>query len=169
MNAIGMWPRRGLALVLAPLGLALVGLSAPGCQDAGSGPVATTADQTPAVAPVEHPLLRGIPIPAGFRLVQERSRARHHGSTRDAQCEFQGTLSPSEVVRFYEHYMPAARYRLGPKIFVRGDYTLRFESDAEECNVFVKPKGSKTTLIIDVGPLWKEGSDRAPRPTPPPP
>jgi hypothetical protein len=152
-------------------GLALAALSLWGCGGPGSdAPTATTTDQTPVVAPVEHPLLKGIPIPTGFRIVPERSRARHSGATRVAQCEFQGSLIPSEVVRFYEHYMPTARFRLGPKVFVQGEYTLRFQSDSEECDVFVKPKGFNTVLILDVGPLWQGETETTPgRPTPPPP
>lgn len=152
------------------LGLALMTLSLWGCESSESNaPMATTADQTPVVAPLEHPLLKGIPIPTGFKIVPERSRARHSGATRVAQCEFQGSLAPGEVVRFYEHYMPTVRFRLGPKVFVNGDYTLRFVSDSEECDVFIKPKGFNTTLILDVGPLWKGDTDQPARPTPPPP
>jgi uncharacterized iron-regulated membrane protein len=149
-------------------GLAAVGLWG-GCQGVDSAPTATTTDQTPVAAPVEHPLLKGIPIPTGFALVQERSRARHLGTTREAHCEFQGNLIPSEVVRFYEHYMPTAHFSLGPKVFAQGEYTLRFESATEECNVIVQRKGFKTALIIDIGPTSSSTPPRPSRMEPPPP
>jgi hypothetical protein len=128
-----------------------------------------TTDQSPVVAPVEHPLLKGIPIPTGFTIVREHSRARDMGATRIAQCEFQGSLIPSEVVRFYEHYMPTAHFRLGPKVFINGEYTLRFESDTEECTVFIKPRLFNTALILDVGPLSKGEAEPTGRLAPPPP
>jgi hypothetical protein len=155
--------------VVGVMGVFIVALCVAGCQDSNANaPVVTTTDQTPVATPVEHPLLKGIPIPIGFKIVQEKSRVRHRGSMRDAQCEFQGTLIPSEVVRFYEQYMPAAHFKLGPKIFVDGDYTLRFESSTEECNVIVKYKNSKTTVIIDLGPLSTSAPERE-RPEPPQP
>jgi hypothetical protein len=149
--------------------LAAVAFSQWGCAGSENKPSPMTEDQTPVAAPVEHPLLKGIPIPTGFNIVREHSRARRMGSTRVAQCEFQGSLIPSEVVRFYEHYMPAAHFRLGPKIFVNGEYTLRFESDTEECSVFIKPKLFGTVLILDVGPLSKGEPEPAGRAAPPPP
>ncbi len=168
MNA---WITRGLSSYSpAMLGAgAVLALGLWGCDGSGSNAPATTTDQTPVVAPVEHPLLKGIPVPTGFTIVRERSRARHMGATRVAQCEFQGSLIPSEVVRFYEHYMPTVRFRAGPKVFVNGEYTLRFESDTEECSIFIKPKLLNTALILDVGPLAKGESEAPGRPAPPPP
>ena len=160
---------RILCLGFMSIGLALTGLCA-GCQDENATPMANNPDGAPVPAAMEHPLLKGIPIPAGFQLVQDRSRARHQGATREAQCEFQGSLVPGEVVRFYEHYMPTAGFGLGPKIFVQGQYTLRFESTAEECNIVVKRTGFNTTLVIDIGPASRgEPPPRSSRvePTPP--
>ncbi len=162
------WGRSQIALALP--GVVLLALCLWGCEtSSSSGPVAVTTDQTPLPEPLEHPMLKGIPVPTGFRIVQDHSQVRHRGSMRDAQCEFQGTLIPSEVARFYEHYMPTAHFKLGPKIYINGEYTLRFESNNEECNVLIRPKGSKTILIIDVGPLWKGEPEPEPRPTPPQP
>ena len=142
-NAVRRIAARGGArpvwLAFMSMSLALAGLCL-GCQDENATPMATTTDQKPVVAPVEHPLLKGIPIPAGFTLVQDRSRARHQGATRDAKCEFQGDLIPSEVVRFYEHYMPTAHFSLGPKVFSQGEYTLRFES-AAQCEAALRRDG----------------------------
>lgn len=132
-------------------GLVLVGLAIPACQSGGNTS-AVASDQAPVATPVEHQLLKGIPVPAGFRIIPEHSRARNLGETRVAQCEFEGSLAAGDVARFYEHYMPTARFTLGPKLFNSGEYAIRFESDTEECNVWIKPKAQKTILIIDIGP-----------------
>jgi hypothetical protein len=170
-NAVSALNMPGLSrtrMVAMLVGMALA-LSLCGCESSGDKAIATTAEQTPVVAPLEHPLLKGIPVPAGFTIVRERSRARNMGGTRVAQCEFQGSLIPSEVVRFYEHYMPTAHFRPGSKIFVQGAYTLRFESDSEECVVFTKRNLFNTALMLDVGPVSKGGIDATGGPTPPSP
>jgi hypothetical protein len=153
--------------VLLPLACAALLLAAAaltGCDSGGSTGTAPSMDQPAIATPVQHPLLQNIPLPAGFRLIQERSVASLSGTTRVAKCEFQGGLSTDEVARFYENLMPSARFTLGPKSFDNGEYTMRFDSDSEECNLRIKRSGSKTVLIIDVRPLSKGSTERDTQP-----
>jgi hypothetical protein len=161
------WPGRnglrfGLGIpVLVGIGAALAGCRSDGQMVAGSpGPVAT---------PVVHPLLRDIPVPEGFRLLEKPSKAWYPGGTRVAHCEFEGDIPPLEVVRFYEENMPVAQFTPGPKSYDGGASVLRFENEREECSVLVKSKFfNKTLLVVDVGPLSKGSAVPGERPAVPP-
>lgn len=136
---------------VACAGLILVTVPLAGCDSLGGGGKAQGAT----AAPVQHPLLENIPLPHGFRIVPERSVARMAGPLRVAQCEFQGSTSPDAVARFYVEYLPTARFTLLNKRFDNGQYSMRFESASEECNIRIRPQNAKTVLVIDIGPLAK--------------
>lgn len=140
----------GILIVLATLS---------GCDSGGSQSTAPGTNQPAVATAVQHPLLQNIPVPAGFRLMSDRSVASISGSTRVAKCEFQGGLSPDEVVRFYESLMPTVRFTLGPKSYDNGQYSMRFESETEECTLRIKRAGSKTVLVIDLRPLSKGSAE----------
>jgi len=150
----------GAACVAACAGL--VGLT--GCSGLGGGSSSPGVSTGPPASPVQHTMLQNIPLPVGFRLVPERSVARESGQFRVAQCEFEGGTNPDAVTRFYIEYMPTAKFTLRQKRFDSGEYLLRFESDAEECNVRVRPKSSGSTLVIDIGPISKGTTEREGQP-----
>lgn len=156
-----VWPALGCA------GFVAIWMLVPGCDTPGGSSGGGAA--APPAEPVQHPLLQNIPLPVNFRMVPERSVARAAGAMRVAQCEFDGPTAPEAVVRFYEEYLPTAKFVLCQKRFDNGEYSLRFESSNEECNIRVKGKGTQTVLIIDIGPLSKgaleqEASSSARRP-----
>lgn len=165
MSAAAAQHRSRILSLVACAGLLLAAAALVGCDSgggsAGGGP---TMGQPAVATAVQHPLLQNIPLPAGFRLIQERSVASLAGSTRVAKCEFQGGLSPDDVARFYESLMPTARFTLGPKSFDNGEYTMRFDSESEECTLRIKRAGSKTVLIVDVRPLAKGSAERDTQP-----
>jgi hypothetical protein len=156
---------RSVGFILAAVGGVgglMTGLAMCGCESGGgSGPAVA---QGPPASPVQHTMLQNIPLPVGFRMVPERSVARESGQFRVAQCEFEGATSPDAVTRFYVEYMPTAKFTLRQKRFDNGEYLLRFESDAEECNVRVRPSKSQTILVIDIGPLAKGSAERESQP-----
>lgn len=147
--------------IFAILGLGLGWCVLCGCAAFGGASATESGSSGPPPSPVQHALLQNIPLPVGFKMVPERSVARESGRFRVAQCEFEGSSSPEEVTRFYINYMPSANFVLKQKRYDSGEYTLRFESDAEECNIRARSgKLSSTTLVVDVGPLPKGTADR---------
>jgi hypothetical protein len=144
-------------VVLVPLAL-LIGCESTGPMVAGQPP--------PTPQALERPELRGIPVPEGFRLVPERSQSWERGGLREARCEFEGQTAPLDVKRFYDKYLPEARFTPGPWVFNNGEYTLRYQSSTEDCIVIVRSKaeliGRKTVLKIDVGPKTGAGMDLNP-------
>ncbi len=152
----------------AAAGLAFAGITLSGCatynaeSSSGTSGSQLAGSQGPAASPVQHPMLEGIPIPVGFRMVPERSVARESGRLRVAQCEFEGRAQPEQVQRFYLNYMPTAHFTLRQRRLDNGEYKLQFESDTEECSVYIKPNQRSTALVIDLGPLAKGSTERQP-------
>lgn len=144
-------------------GLIAIGLGLGGCVSStySQGSVSTGE---PAASARQHPLLENIPLPAGFRMVVERSVARQDGRTRMALCEFEGARSPEQVTHFYQNYMPSANFTLKQSRLDGGQYRLRFESDTEECNIRVSRARSRTVLVVDLGPLPRGSAEREIKP-----
>lgn len=129
--------------------------------------VSSTSDtQSPmaehAAGAVEHPLLVGIPLPSGFRVVPEHTVQVISGKVRLANCEFEGSKDPGAVTRFYKEYMPSAGFSLRQERYVRGEYVLEFDSSSERCTVRVRGSRFKTTLNVDIGPTPKGAVEQEP-------
>lgn len=117
----------------------------------------------PTASAVQHPTLEGIPIPAGFKLVEQRSFGRSSGQLRYASCEFRGDTDPATVKRFYEQHMPSAGFTLRDWSFGLGEYLLRFDSSSERSTVRAKRDRLKTVLVIDISPTPKGTAQREPK------
>ncbi len=150
------WAARGVGLVCLVIGSGVLG-----CSTYTPSSSRVSAAQSPPASPRQHTMLENIPIPVGFRMVPERSVARESGRLRVAQCEFQGSTVPEHVAAFYQNYMPSAKFALKQRRLDNGEYKLRFESDSEECNIYVKPAKTSTVLVVDIGPLPRGRSERA--------
>ncbi len=123
----------------------------PGCDSAGrrAGP----GEERPVASAVRDPVLEGIPKPAGFVLDEPQSLAITAGRMRLAKCQYVGPLHPTEVRRFYEHYMPSAGFTLRRWSLDHGEFNLRFESQNEVCVVRARPRGSnKTEVVLELEP-----------------
>ncbi|MGE0480894.1 MAG: hypothetical protein AB7Q17_10535 [Phycisphaerae bacterium] len=102
-------------------------------------------------APVQHPMLQNVPLPDGFRIVDQRSRGMTTGGQRWAQCEFMGNADRATVVSFFEEYMPTAGWALKEKRFTAGVYDLRFDSARERCDLRVYHQSlNRTKIDVDL-------------------
>ncbi len=151
-------PRVGAALLCAAMVMTCAGWY--GCDSSGSG------IRGASVAPRQHPMLEGIPLPSDVRTVRERTVGRATGAVRMGQYEFECGLAPIEVRSFFLENMPGAHFTKKEEHTENGAYTMRFESNTEVCSICAKPKpwSSKTALIVDIGPLSKGGAESPPRP-----
>ncbi len=153
---------RRIPMTLVALGVGLLVTS--GCQSGGS------RDGNASLASaVRDPILQDLPRPQGFRLDEQRSMARASGQFRIARCEYRGSSSSISTKRFYEQYMPSARFKLTEWGLEDGVYNMRFESENESCNIRIRDAGGGTTIVvIELGPRPR-GAIGRPDPTPPPP
>lgn len=80
---------------------------------------------------------RDIPIPEGFRLVEEACEDQSTGTRRlYLRHIYEGSASNRYAVRvFYREQMPRARWHLVSDGNVKGEYTLRFEKGSEACTI----------------------------------
>jgi hypothetical protein len=136
-----------------------------GCQSFGSGqgdPGGQALGPGSAAPPLQHQMLAGIPVPVGFRMIPVHSTVQVIGATRVGRCEFEGATAPDTTARFFLEQMPAAQFKETLRRLDAGEYTLRFESDSEECTVRIKPVKTTTVLVVDIGPVAKAAAEREP-------
>jgi hypothetical protein len=151
-----------LVMSLAVCGLAVCGLTVCGCDSGG-----LSSGRKVAAAPVQHPMLENIPLPADAIEQPERSVGRRSGRFRVGKFEFLTANDPLTVMRFYRELMPTAGYRLRTEVAEGGVYDMRFDSDVEECAIRIIPgRMSKTRLIVDVGPIPRGPAAAANEPDP---
>lgn len=114
-------------------------------------------------APVQHPMLQNVPLPDGFRIVDQRSRGMTTGGQRWAQCEFMGNADRATVVSFFEEYMPTAGWALKEKRFTAGVYDLRFDSARERCDLRVYHQSlNRTKIDVDLRQIPGAAPDAPP-------
>ncbi|MBI5866492.1 MAG: hypothetical protein HZB38_18645 [Planctomycetes bacterium] len=126
-------------------GCAAFWVGSAGCESGGNREV-------PSTSAVQDPVLKDIPKPAGFKLVDRTSMAKASGSYRIAQCEYVGNKDRESVRRFYEEYMPSAGFELKHWSLDKGTYGLTFESTREMCDVNISPNGFQTSVVVKIGP-----------------
>ena len=110
-----------------------------------------TTEQVSASA-VRDPVLDDIPKPAGFALVADRSVYRQSGKYRVGKCEYLGAADQTTIKRFYEEYMPSAGFQKREVGLDRGEYSMRFESDQEICNIRIRREQRQTAVVVEIGP-----------------
>lgn len=146
--------RNALPVGLAALALG-VGLS--GCVSASVG---TQAQEKPSIQAVQHPMLGGFPVPAGFELVEDRSYAKNVGELRLATCEFAGKADLPAVSRFYREYMPSAGFTLRQDALMRGEHIMSFDSRDERCTLRFRRERLRTILMVDISPAPRGAVER---------
>lgn len=142
---------RWICCVIAPAALALAGCSAFG----------SSVDESPRTSDParQHPTVEGIPIPNGFRYVDDKSIFFSSGAIRAGIYEFSGSTDVIAVYRFYKDYMGQAGFTLRQEWGDRGEYYLRFDSSTEECMVKLLRERGKTILIIRLDPKSSGSAD----------
>ena len=149
------WPLAGLAALAMCLPLGACATTSSTATASGDGRSASA---------MQHPTLEGIPIPAGFELVGDRSFHHASGRLRYANCEFQGDGDPAAVERFYRKHMPSAGFTLRQTSSGRGEYVLEFDSSNERSTVRARRDKFKTILIVTVSPTPKGSVEREANP-----
>lgn len=148
----------------AGVGWLMLCLLLPACQSTKLGD--SSAHTRPPEA-VQHPMLGGIPLPRGFAVVTDKSKAWESGRHRFASYEFIGSVSRDTVHEFFLNHMPTANFKLLQRRDDRGEYILSFTSSTEECSIRIGNRRYKTYIVVDVGPL-PQGATRESQDLPPP-
>jgi len=142
----GLMDSRAVTTLLCIVGVAgsvLAGCSQP--NSASSGPIR--------LSPAPLPHFSDIPIPSGFKLVDDRSMDLVSGPIRLVRHVYQGKADLLAVRDFYCEQMPVGRWREVNRQYEEGLFTLRFEKENEGCEVKFRRRGalgwqSEISLVV---------------------
>lgn len=123
-----MQGRRLLRAAVAAVILSVVG----GC--AGTTPPARNASLVSSAQPYEP----GIPLPAGFRLVDQASEDWSSGPVRYVRHRYVGRADKYAVRKFYREQMPLVRWTATSESNVNGRIMMRFRRQNESCTVTIE-------------------------------
>ncbi|MDX2197493.1 MAG: hypothetical protein SF069_00805 [Phycisphaerae bacterium] len=123
-----------------------------GCTQRGGG----LFGQPEQAAHQEHPLLVGVPLPRGFRLVPERSSGVDNPRMRLGKYAFTGRTSPDELFAFFTRTMGPAGYTLRQRGFDNGLYSMVFTSAYEELRINIRRVGMGTDLSLEMIPVIQD-------------
>ncbi|UCG33405.1 MAG: hypothetical protein JSU68_01995 [Phycisphaerales bacterium] len=130
--------RKGLSLG-GVAGLALwLATGCTGAENSGQAPVR--------LSPSPLPHFADIPVPSGFKRVDERSMDLVSGSVRLVRHVYEGRADLMAVRDFYCEQMPVGRWREVNRRFEEGRFTLRFEKDNEGCEVEFRRRGGLSNM-----------------------
>ena len=103
--------------------------------------------QSMRLVPSPRPFEADIPVPAGFRFVEQASEDRSTGTTRlYLRHVYRGEGNKYEVRNFYREQMPLARWVKVSDGNVKGEYNMRFEKGLEACNIRIQSAPSNRDL-----------------------
>lgn len=121
-----------LTTVVAAIMLSVVS----GC--VGAAPVAGNASLVSSA----HPYEPGIPVPVGFRLVDQASEDFSSGPVRYVRHRYLGRADKYAVREFYRKQMPLVRWTAISDSNVNGRITMRFQRQDESCTVTIEDETS---------------------------
>jgi hypothetical protein len=103
------------------------------------------------------PYFADLPVPAGFKLMDDETTDYMTGGLRYARHVYQGPADPVMVRDFFHEQMPLSRWRWIDTENEGGVQSLRFRKDAERCDVTVTRENRgwfpKTMIRIRISPI----------------
>ncbi len=92
-----------------------------------------------------------VPIPAGFKALNEKSYSFETQGVRVGALKYQGKANPDQVVNFYKEQMSMYNWNL-LNIVEYGNRLLNFDRENETCIIDMEVKGNNIILTISLGP-----------------
>ena len=89
-----------------------------------------------------HPYEPDIPVPVGFRLVDQASEDWSTGQLRYVRHRYVGRADKYAVRKFYLEQMPLVRWAAISDGNVHGHVTMRFQRGAESCTVTIEDEAA---------------------------
>ena len=96
------------------------------------------------------PYEQDIPLPEGFRLVDQSSEDWTGGSVRYVRHRYRGRTDAFAVRGFYREQMPLVRWTPVSDGNVHGRCTMRFERGAESCTIVIEEDASRLSRGVTV-------------------
>ena len=93
-----------------------------------------------------------IPIPGGMSQAQDQRIELTIPGFGAGQAAYRGSVSPDEIVDFYQREMPARGWRSNASLVTQGGL-LAYSKDSRSVLILVGRSESSTTLAVTVGSL----------------
>ncbi len=97
-----------------------------------------------------------LPVPAGFKLIKDKSFVFQTEQTRVALLKYSGRAKLEDLVEFYREQMLLYNWQL-LNVVEYGRSVLNFERAEQSCIVTIETKGMKKIITISVAPKSKGG------------
>ncbi len=125
--------------------LVAIGVFAPGCNQGKAG------TQEVRLIASSRPYEPDVPIPVGFKLVDEASEDRSTGVARLYMRHlYRGRADKHAVRGFYRDQMPLARWVRVSDGNVQGKITMRFEKGNESCTIGIQESDGRFSTWAEV-------------------
>lgn len=97
-----------------------------------------------------------LPVPAGFKLIKDKSFVFQTEQTRVALLKYSGRAKLQDLVDFYKEQMSLYNWQL-LNVVEYGKTVLNFERAEQSCIVTIEAGGMKQIISICVAPKSKRG------------
>ena len=97
-----------------------------------------------------------LPVPAGFKLIKDKSFVFQTEQTRVALLKYSGRAKLEDLVEFYREQMLLYNWQL-LNVVEYGRSVLNFERAEQSCIVTMEATGMKQIITISVAPKSKGG------------
>lgn len=97
-----------------------------------------------------------LPVPKGFKLLQDKSFVFQTEGTRVALLKYAGRAKLVDLVEFYKEQMLLYNWEL-LNVVEYGKSVLNFARTNQTCIVTIEPKGMKKVVTISVAPKARGG------------
>ncbi len=116
-------------------------------------PAAEGEENLPAALAVARQELKfdDVPVPAGFKLLLDRSFVFQTEETRVALLKYIGRANLPALINFYKEQMPIYNWAL-INIVEYEKSVLNFERDKQSCLINIELKGAKKIITISLSP-----------------
>ena len=104
-----------------------------------------------------------VPVPAGFRLLDQDSYAFENAGVRVAMLKYKGKGSIDQISNFYKTQMAMHSWVLLNAIEY-GQRLLNFDRETESCIISLFPKGSTTLVTVSLGPKSQSAPKKPDKP-----
>jgi len=92
-----------------------------------------------------------IPVPAGFKVLENESFAFQNDATRVVLLKYKGARIADQVVQFYKEQMPMYNWN-AINIIEYERRILNYEKGSESCIITVESLGRKSEIVIAISP-----------------
>jgi hypothetical protein len=114
-----------------------------------SGPALSTQQGSVAMAKILK--FEDVPVPAGFRLLDNESFIFQNDQMRVGLLKYSGMPDANKVVEFYKEQMPMYTWDL-INVIEYGQKVMNFERLEQTCIITIQPKTTRTVITIAVAP-----------------